>query len=206
MRTKTLLIAAAALAVGAVTSMAQTYSQNIVGYVNVATVAGQYVLLGNPLDDGTNKLADLVPSVPVGSLAQVWNGSGYTQCSKTPTSWSPNASVPVGSGFFLRTAAVKTNTFAGNVAATPGGGTVTNTLTGGVYSLVSSGIPFAENLAGTNINLKPAVGSLAQVWNGAGYTQCSKTPTSWSPNPAIGVGIGFFVRPTVTYKWIQTLQ
>ena len=34
MRTKTLLIAAAALAAGILSSSAQTYSQNIVGYVN----------------------------------------------------------------------------------------------------------------------------------------------------------------------------
>ena len=169
MKLKSLAIAAATLAVGAITSQAQVYSQNIVGYVNAPTVAGQYVLLCNPLDDGTNTLNSLASSAGIGSLVQVWNGAGYTQCSKSPVGWSPNASIPVGKGLFLRTT-----------------------------------IPFAENLGGTNLNLVPGIGSLAQIWNGAGYTQCSKSPVGWSPNPVITTGQGFFVRPTVTYNWIQT--
>ena len=203
MKLKSLAIAAATLAVGAITSQAQVYSQNIVGYVNAPTVAGQYVLLCNPLDDGTNTLNSLASSAGIGSLVQVWNGAGYTQCSKSPVGWSPNASIPVGKGFFLRTTTVLTNTFTGSVLGTSGQ-SMTNTLTGGVYSLVGSAIPFAENLGGTNLNLVPGIGSLAQIWNGAGYTQCSKSPVGWSPNPVITTGQGFFVRPTVTYNWIQT--
>jgi hypothetical protein len=41
MKSKTLLIAAAALVAGVITSEAQVYSANIVGYVNVTLPAGQ---------------------------------------------------------------------------------------------------------------------------------------------------------------------
>ncbi len=65
MRIKALLCAAA-LAAGAVSSMAQSnvYSLNIVGYVNVPLVTG-FNLIANPLDNGTNDLASLFPECGV---------------------------------------------------------------------------------------------------------------------------------------------
>ena len=203
---KTLLIAAAALVAGVISSEAQVYSANIVGYVNVVTPgSSQYALIANPLDDGTNNLTDLVPSAATGSTVLVWNGASYNSSTKTPTSWSANPHIAPGTGFFLRTAAIFTNTFVGNVAAAPGGGTVTNALAGGVYSLVGSAIPYSDNLASTNLNLVPATGSTVLIFNGSGYTSSTKTPTSWSFNPVIAAGQGFFVRPTVAYSWVQTL-
>jgi len=68
MRTKALLCAAA-LAAGALTSMAQVYSANVVGYVN-ATVLGNfnYNMIANPLDatvggtvPGGNNITNLFP-------------------------------------------------------------------------------------------------------------------------------------------------
>jgi hypothetical protein len=54
MRTKTLLIAAAALVVGVISSQAQVYSQNVVGYYNVTIPAGQFYILANQLVNGTD--------------------------------------------------------------------------------------------------------------------------------------------------------
>ena len=54
MRTKTLLIAAAALAVGILASSAQTYSQNVVGYVNVTLGDNAFWFLGNQLINGSD--------------------------------------------------------------------------------------------------------------------------------------------------------
>jgi hypothetical protein len=83
MKTKTLLIAAAALAAGIISSQAQTpvYSQNIVGYVNQIYSPG-YANVSNPLDNGVaNTLTNLFPN-PVGALdgtlVYTWNGVGYT--------------------------------------------------------------------------------------------------------------------------------
>ena len=59
MRTKTLLIAAAALAVGVATSMAQTtYSQNVVGYINQVIPASGYSIIGNTLTLTNGDVAD----------------------------------------------------------------------------------------------------------------------------------------------------
>src|ERR1039457_1044177 len=56
MRTKTLLLSAAALlAAGFVSSQAQpVYSQNIVGYASVALTGGQYNMMAVPFDLGVS--------------------------------------------------------------------------------------------------------------------------------------------------------
>jgi hypothetical protein len=75
MRTKTLLVAVAALAVGAITSQAQVYSQNIVGYVNKVIHLGQS-LISNPLQGTTNDLEQLL-NLQGGEVILLWTGSGY---------------------------------------------------------------------------------------------------------------------------------
>lgn len=209
MRTKILLAAAAAMAAGVVASNAQVYSANVVGYVNVTSPGGSaYSLLANPLDNGSNTLASLV-TAPTGSHALVWNGTGFTPSTKTGSSWSPNPVVPPGQGFFLQPLGANpvTNTFVGNVNC-PVGGTVTNALAGGSsYTLVGSLIPYSDTLGGTNMALGIPTGSHVLIWNGTGYTPSVKTASSYSPNPTVNPGQGFFVQPTgPTYNWVQSLQ
>ena len=75
MRTKTLLLSAAALVAGALGSQAQSnvYSANVVGYVSVPLPASTFVLAATPLDAGTNDLNTLLAALPNKSSAQVWN-------------------------------------------------------------------------------------------------------------------------------------
>ena len=111
MRTK-LLAAAALLAAGVATSMAQSnvYSLNIVGYVNVP-VAGTLTAMSNPLRAGTAGAVDRADQVipySDGDSIQVWSGvswTAYTMDSLSGTGWTdgssdvPLASLPVlGSG------------------------------------------------------------------------------------------------------------
>jgi len=58
---KTLLMTAAALAAGIISTQAQVYSQNIVGYVNVSVAGNGYALIGHQLDlgDGTNGISSV---------------------------------------------------------------------------------------------------------------------------------------------------
>jgi len=74
---KTLLIAAAALAASVISSQAQVYSQNIVGYVNIPAPKG-YANIANPLDDG-NTLTNVIVNTGSwdGTLVNIWTGSGY---------------------------------------------------------------------------------------------------------------------------------
>ncbi|HEY0548530.1 MAG TPA: hypothetical protein VGF13_02955 [Verrucomicrobiae bacterium] len=73
MRTKTLLLAAAAFAVGTVASVAQTvYSVNAVGYVNL-TLKSSYNLISNPLNGTNNNVNTIMPVAPADSQAIRWN-------------------------------------------------------------------------------------------------------------------------------------
>src|SRR5271154_6934502 len=99
MRTKTLLLAVAALATGIISSEAQSnvYSQNIVGYVNaVSPVGGQFALLANPLDNGTNNITSLFPTAPNQTQVEIWNGSGFQLAQKVAGNWTTNLPIPVG--------------------------------------------------------------------------------------------------------------
>ncbi len=92
MRTKILLSVAAALAVGVASSMAQTYSQNVVGYINTTIPANGFVMIGNTLINGSDAnntnndigtaFSGLVstandPSTSSNTVLYLWN-NGYT--------------------------------------------------------------------------------------------------------------------------------
>src|SRR5688572_16560937 len=109
MRTK-LLAAAAILAAGAATSMAQSnvYSLNVVGYVNTVINGGStYTAVANPLNSTNNTLAGLFggPGVglPTGSTVQKWNtgAADFDVYTKTPfgSGWSgAGATTPLAPG------------------------------------------------------------------------------------------------------------
>ena len=210
MRTKTLVFSAVALAAGIFSAAAQSnvFSVNVVGYYNTV-IPNSYVLLANQLDNGTNDLNSLLGSLPNKSLVQVWNGSSFTLSTKggTPSVWSPDLSVPPGTGFFVKlNSGSITNTFVGNVVVGPGA-SVTNNLPAS-YVLVGSPIPYADDLNGTNINLSVLPNkSLIQIWNGSSYTLSTKggTPSVWAPDATINVGQGFFVQAKSATSWVQTL-
>jgi hypothetical protein len=85
MRTKTLLIAVAALAAGILSSSAQTYSQNVVGYYNVTIPGGQYFILGNQLANGSdaNQTNNDINSVFTSGFSSDSNGPGPgSQCAQ----------------------------------------------------------------------------------------------------------------------------
>src|SRR5436305_926182 len=78
MRTKTLLCAAA-LAAGALTSMAQSnvYSLNVVGYYNLPLGANQKLMIANQLNTTNNQIGSILTSLPAGSLLFKFSG-GFT--------------------------------------------------------------------------------------------------------------------------------
>ena len=208
MRTKTLLLAVAALAAGVISSEAQNvYSQNVVGYINVPLPAGQQVLVCNPLDDGTNTVTSLGSQLANKSQIQVWNGTGYTGTSKGGGVWtSPNLSIPVGTGFFIKSQTTITNTFVGNVVA-PSGGTSTTNFPAGTLVLVGEQIPYGGDLNDTtNVNLGSTLAnkSQIQVWNGVGFSGASKGGGTWTTNLTITPAEGFFVKSQTATNWVQT--
>jgi hypothetical protein len=160
-----MLMGAAAFAVGALSSSAQTvYSVNVVGYVNEvfagtnAPGAGnhsQYTLVSNPLDNGSgNHITDLF-------AAQGSNIYGDTAYYFNPTlqgfvgdlnsyGWAVNVALPPGSGFFfLNAGATFTNTFVGTVIQSPAIATIP--LIPG-YSLASSTFPVGGFIQDLGLN------------------------------------------------------
>ena len=230
MKTKTLLIAAAALAAGIISSQAQVYSQNIVGYANVKLVTG-YNMVANQFNCGTsNGVTEAFPNLADGTAIYQWNGTGYTITYKdfsappdgfymsdyaTPTN-SPI--LTPGTACFLQVGADVTNTMTGSIAAITGGGTATNSLVVG-YNMVGSKIPYGGAVTNSGFAFDQiGDGTAIYQWNGSGYGITYKdysappdqfymsdyaTPTN---PPVFNVGSGAFLQSGSTVKWIQVLQ
>jgi len=219
MRTKTLLVAAAALlAAGVVTSEAQVYSQNIVGYVNTVLPVGN-TAISNPLLTGTNGAEQVLTSLQGGDGLLVWNGAGYSGYTYFgPGSWVDQNGNPVaaptltqGAGFFYQNgqASAETNTFVGTVLST-------NTVALPVgNTLVGSSIPYAAAADSTNFTLPLQGGDGLLLWTGSGYAGYTYFgPGSWVDQngnpvaaPTIGVGAGFFYQngQATAESWTESL-
>ncbi|HEY1719404.1 MAG TPA: hypothetical protein VGH42_14085 [Verrucomicrobiae bacterium] len=226
MRTQTLLIAAAALVAGVISSEAQTpvYSANVVGYVNVSAQPGQFILVENPLTTGDDVISNVLQNLPGGTTAQIWNGAGFNSLTYSALShtWkngsinADNTPLPPGVGFFLQnSSAAITNTFVGSVVAASGGGTETNALSTSLTP-VGSALPYADVVTnGATINLAVGGGSTLQQWSVSGQQfqtfTYSALASSWklgsvNSNPVVNVAEGFFIQPSAATNWVQTLQ
>ena len=217
MRTKSLVLAAAALAGGLLSASAQSnvYSLNIVGYVNKALPNG-YSLVANPLDDGNgNVSSNLVPAaLPTKSQIVVYDQvNGYVTATKTSTGgWTTSFPIPPGKGYFVKVngGSTLTNTYVGNVAgAVPG--SITNSLPGG-YSLVGSPYPIggiATNSGSNTLNLPGTLPTKSQIITYDqvnGYVTATKTSTGgWTTAQQIDVGTGFFIKNNgaTAINWTQ---
>jgi hypothetical protein len=208
MRTKTLLLSAVALAAGVLASQAQSnvYSANIVGYVNATNAANQYVMLATPLDNGTNDLTSLLPSVPNGAQVLIFTAGVLQPSSKTKGIWSQNFIIPPGTGFFLKSPNDGTNTFVGSVAG------FSNNIpaAAGVLELVGSPIPFSGALTdqGTNtlnLNALPNGSTVYRFISGV-LQPSTKTKGVWSQNFTINPGDGFYLKSSLDTNITQILN
>lgn len=193
MRTKTLFVAAAALAAGVLASVAQSnvYSLNVVGYVNVTVPANGFVLVGNPLDTGSNVLDNILGTAPNNTTKVFGFDSGngaYTAYTKRSAGWSGAAGVNFnpGSGFFIQNSAATdiTLTFVGQVMQ----GTNMNAYPSG-FSILASQVPQA-GLVQTDLGLPAQNNDQVYQFNpvtGA-YTAFTRRATAWGggAEPMIG--------------------
>ena len=212
MKIKSLLIAAATLAVGAISSQAQVYSQNVVGYVNIV-VSNGYNAFTMPVDydgSGTNNQVSLIigTNLPVGSQIQTWNGSGFSgnsfvKVKSNPAAWQfPTTTYNPGQGMFIFNPSnfPVTVTIAGTVLQ----GGLTNSYVGTGYSLVGSQFPVAGGITST-YGYVPSIGDQVQAWNGNGYNgnsyvKVKTNPPGWQfGEPQIGVGQAVFLNTTNTH-------
>jgi len=230
MRTKTTLAAAAILAAGLASSMAQNvYSLNVVGYT-VNTMGGTFTALSNPLRAaaGTPEQDRLDKVIPYadGDNVLIWSGSSWaswTMDSASTTGWvnpaggdAPLASLPVvgpGKGFFYgNNIGTPSVTFVGEVRL---GTTVVNLPVG--LTATGSPLPYGGAVSTGPINLQVQDGDAIQKWGGSSwltYTRDSAEPTGWtgptgagSPEPTLTIAEGFFYANGVgAFDWTQTLN
>jgi len=223
MRTKTLVLAAAISAASLATSMAQVYSVNAVGYVNV-TVKKGYNFVANPLKNGGNTLAEILPpattSLPSFAFVSTWDptrGAIGGLNPDTPTFYAPEPgfegawdpagpAIPPGQGFFIYIPPSApqdsyTITFVGEVAT----GTLSTPIYGkNRYNALASQVPQAGKVT-TDLGLTPAPDDMAMMWNKnatpPGYNPVTLVYTEgagWNDGanlvePELGVGDAFFL-------------
>ena len=221
---KTLLILGAALASSVITSQAQVYSQNIVGYINTTVIGGQYNMLNNPFTIGLTNGGNEVfgTQLPDGTQLFQWNGAGFdvslydTTIGASTNNWyngdgSAIAPIPVinpGKGYFLLPPKSFTNIFTGTVVIQTGT-SITNHIVGGLYNMVASYLPVGGSVTNTLINFFPPDGTQLFQWSGNSYnvslydTTIGANPNNWYngdgsaivPIPTVAVGEGYFVLP-----------
>ena len=137
--------------------MAQTYSQNIVGYVNTAIPPGYTMLVAPVSPNTTNNAEAVLPCLSSGDQLLVWTGGGYAiEYFNGPGDWYDGNFNPIsqpvllpGQGFYYyqNTGLLKTNTFVGTVQLTN-----TVALAAG-YGLVGSTAPVSGSIESTNFNI-----------------------------------------------------
>ena len=208
MKTKTLLIAAAALAAGIISSQAQSvYSQNVVGYANVVTpTAGINYMISIPFKIGvSNGANEIFTSVPEFSQVFIWNPTsgkyaGYQTDTSSGTGWSDATTsvatnppvLPVGMAFFFSPGDNNvTNTFVGTVAVDVGTSNVMTLGTPGINYALGCVVPYAGVVTngnasggGPNMNGFPEFTQLF-FWNPStgkyqGYQTDTASATGWS--------------------------
>jgi len=139
MKTKALLLTVALGAASAATSMAQVYSQNAVGYINVPIFSG-FNLISAQLATADRSIGALIPTAPDTATAFIYTpGSGFSiQSYIDGVGWDPNPAVqiPVGGGLWIQSPSAFTITFVGEVPQ----GTLTTPVASG-FSIVSSQVP-----------------------------------------------------------------
>jgi len=204
MRTKALVAAAALLAAGALSSMAQSnvYSLNVVGYVNVTLNTG-FNMLANQLDlDGTG-LNNTVTTVfgtalPSGSSVYAYVNGAYNPSASYTTKggWSGGAGVQAGlqpgGGVFVKVPSTATVTLVGNVLQ----GALAQTYNSG-FNIIGSKVP-QSGLLQTDLGYTPTSGDSVYRYDSAtqAYLPSASYTTKggWSPQPTIGVGEAFWLK------------
>jgi len=204
MRTKALLLGAAIGAVGLATSMAQVYSVNVVGYVNVTIPTG-YSIIANPLVATPDNTIASVMHPPQALVVYSYNNSSssYSSAIYDPDpvygGWNAALDCSPGIGLFVfNSGAPFTMTFVGDVKT---GNNLSVPLYNG-FNLVSSIVPQAGKLQ-TDLGYVPSApptGDVVYKYNNAttSYDSSIFDPDpvygGWDVEPTLDVGQGCFIK------------
>jgi len=208
MRTKTLIAAAAILAVSLATTVAQTnvYSQNVVGYINVTVT--NLAMVANQLDydgTGTNNTVQTVlgTNVPINTKVYVYSGGTFLQAVYGTKGWSGvndtiNSGMDPGKGFFIQVPSPTTVTIVGNVLQ----GSLQNPYIAGI-NLISSMVPQAGGVQ-TVLGYSPVVNDKVYRYTPAGYVQSVYGTKGWAGGePTLNVAESFWLQAVSAGTWTR---
>jgi len=228
MRTKTLALTAALTAAGALTSMAQVYSVNIVGYINLNVPQG-FSMIANQLNaTPDNTLETLLPAPPEGTIIYKFNpalrgGLGaydQYQFSADNPGWLPitggspaHTTLNPGEGAFAGLPSAAAVTFVGEVQL------VSHNPVNTGFQIISSVIPQNDTL--DNLGFPATEGDIAYFFDptlrgglGAynqyqwsadnpGWMAITANPPSLQPTPKVGESF-FFASGNAGRTWDRT--
>lgn len=202
MRTNSLLLAAALVAGGAITSVAQTvYSVNAVGYVNLTIPVG-FSMIANPLNTTNNAITSLMPAPPEDTTIYKWTGTSYAITAYSFGTWdNPNFTLNPGEGCFINAATAFTNTFVGEVMQ----GSLTNSIPVG-FSMRSSIVPQAGSA--TDLGLIVPEDTTVYKYNNVGgnFSVYSYSFGSWDSVPSFNVGEAFWINSVTATSWVRVFS
>jgi hypothetical protein len=232
---KTLLMAAAVLAVGTISSSAQSpYSQNIVGVITKPLPGNNaYVHINSPLLVGTNTVEAVMPTIKTGDVVSFWTGISFTTLTYAGANFDGLGHAWVDSqgngqaspvinpsrGFiYQNNGNAVTNVFCGSVPTTnstpiPGGH---------AFTLLVSVIPISGALDSADLALPLQAGDKVFIWSGDRYLAFTYKGANFDglghaftdandqaqPAPVIQVGQAFFYQNNqdATETWNQSLK
>jgi len=170
--------------------------------VNMTANSG-FNLFANPLNTGGNTVAEVLPTLPDGSLLYTFSAATGFSILQYDGEWLPAGTTVVapGTGFFLRVGASTPLTFVGEVPQ----GTLSTPLVVG-FNLVGSKVPQAGKIQ-TDLKYTPANGDLVYTFDtAAGYT-IYQYDDEWLPTePNLVVAQGIWIRKGAAGSWDRTFS
>lgn len=185
--------------------MAQVYSVNAVGYVNLSLPAG-FSMIANQFTQTNYSLNALIPNPPPATQIYKFTGTGYSiyTFDDIDLVWLPNGNdtLDLGGGVFISLPSAATITFVGEV---PQGTLVTPTPTG--FSIRSSQVPQAGSVSALGFQGEAADQIYKLVSGAYQIFTFDDIDLVWLPSePALAVGESFFLSkaPGGSPNWTRT--
>jgi hypothetical protein len=217
MRTKALILTAAVGALSVASSMAQVYSVNAVGYINVTVPAGQLKMVANQLISSSTNVSQAIPTAPSGTQVFSLNSDGTFRIGQynviipgTLEFWDdPEVPLPLGGGLFVSVPSGGSPlniTFVGEVPQ----GTLNNLVPSGL-SMKSSMVP-QSGLITANLNYQPTANDTCYQYDGGTgnfiigqyNVIIPGTLEFWDNEPNIAVGEAFYLLTSTQKTWTRT--
>jgi hypothetical protein len=206
MRTKILLLTAALGAASLATSMAQVYSVNMVGYVNLTLIPGASFIANQLKQSPNNSVETIFASVPGSQLdgfitVSKYNGVGFDSVAYdgewlivAGSQTAAQMACAPGEAFFIDNASLAnyTLTLVGEVAT--GSYAVNIPLGLGAYASPIPAAGLLETQLGFPVDSVMSVTFLDLTANPRTFTDLYQYDGGWIPSePNVPVGMGFFV-------------